>query len=582
MAAAVTSKAARRALARLRGIDLDAEEEVDDWPEWCQQVLVDKGESIKQLMKDLPEMPKPREPFDIFRAKTIRKLHDRNPTMEYSYLKERAEEMWTVLYDHEKLVYEDISNAEKEEHAKQLEKRETLDYAHNVLHIVDPRYLWVAEQGWGAPLPSEDWIVCKDTLDDQERVYYYDTVNDVSQWEHPLDEHFRAMAKAEKQKLFLAVAKVQGRWRGIRHRRQVEIMEHGILLFKTATKIQATYRGRQQRRRNRAAISVQRCFRGYRVRWRLWKRKEDWAATYMGVAWRGKMARRRYLKLVEADKMKQEEDEARRIQEHFDYVKLWNVTLRIQRNYRKKLHDIEVMKWATTKLQANFRGNRIRRQIAYAMVQAAAKQQAAATGGAVRQGKIKLADGLTSISEINAAEKNAAGFSQAATLQKVPEEGDLDINDIIGPGMLIPATIYTMKLQAAYRRKLRRRKLATMMQAGGRRFLATRRVHEKRRERAATRLQAVYRGWVGRETVARMEEEEWCALTMQSMRRARKAKQEVHRRRMYRASVVVQRMYRGQRVRRALVVRLIYVEAGLDERLLSLCLPHSRLYEESI
>jgi hypothetical protein len=189
----------------------------------------------------------------VFRLQTIRKLHDRNPTMEYSYLKEMAEEMWNVLYDHEKEVYEKISQKEAEEYQKQLERREVLDYALNTLGIVDPRYLWVAEQGdscilnaitctvwicqwsdaviyvrllcwsgWRAPLPSEDWVVwythhplpaiyntlrisrilhsgggvsaaldSKDALDDQERVYYYDQVNDVSQWEHPLDAHFQ-------------------------------------------------------------------------------------------------------------------------------------------------------------------------------------------------------------------------------------------------------------------------------------------------------------------------------------------------------------------------------------------------------
>ena len=45
----------------------------------------------------LPELVKPREPFDIFRAKTIKKLHERNPTMEYAFLKETAEQMWEVL-----------------------------------------------------------------------------------------------------------------------------------------------------------------------------------------------------------------------------------------------------------------------------------------------------------------------------------------------------------------------------------------------------------------------------------------------------------------------------------------------------
>ena len=38
----------------------------------------------------------------------------------------------------------------------------------------------LAWQGWRAPLPSEDWIVCKDNLDDQECVYYYDQVRSIA------------------------------------------------------------------------------------------------------------------------------------------------------------------------------------------------------------------------------------------------------------------------------------------------------------------------------------------------------------------------------------------------------------------
>ena len=559
----VTGVAAKRAFLRLRGIDPDAVEIEEEWPEWKQAVLVDVGDSIAQRIKNLPELKKPREPFDIFRAKTIRKLHDRNPTMEYSYLKEKAEEMWTVLYEHEKKVYEVISNAEKDENARQLEEREILDYAQNVIGIVDPRYLWVAEQGWRAPLPSEDWIVCKDNLDDQERVYYYDTVNDISQWNHPLDEYYRNVAKQEKVKLFNAVARVQGQWRGIKHRKNKEIMQNKILMFRTATKIQAVYRGRQQRRKNASTIKIQRVFRGYRIRWRVWLRKEAWAASYIGGAWRAKMARRIFVAKIEEARLEAEAETARRIQEHFDYVKLWNVAVRMQRKYREKLAAATLEEWAICKLQANFRGNRIRRQIAYAMREAAKKQreEAEAAGGVVNKVKIRLT-GLTSISEINAAEKKEAGFAGPAKAKQATGEPEIDINDIIGPGMLIPATIYCMKLQAAYRRKIRRRKLATLMQSHIRRFLARRRVHERRCWRAAIKLQAVYRGWQGREMAAEMEEAEWAALVFQAGRRAYKARAELHKRRMMRASGIVQRVYRGQRVRRALGVRFIYIHAA--------------------
>lgn len=121
----------------------------------------------------------------------------------------------------------------------------------------------------------------------------HDQVNDVSQWEHPLDEHFRKTAREEKQRLFEAVARVQGRWRGIKQRRHREIYANQLLLFRTATRIQANYRGKRYRRRDAAAKLMQRCFRGYRVRWRLDLLKQEWAATLVSGAWRTKMARRR-------------------------------------------------------------------------------------------------------------------------------------------------------------------------------------------------------------------------------------------------------------------------------------------------
>ena len=127
-----------------------------------------------------------------------------------------------------------------------LEHREVLDYALNTLGIVDPRYLWIAQLGWRAPLPSEDWIVCKDTLDDQERVCYYDTVNDISQWEHPLDQHFRNQVKERSRSCSMrshvrSLARHQASPAQRDH-------EHQALLFITATKLQAAFRGRRQRR----------------------------------------------------------------------------------------------------------------------------------------------------------------------------------------------------------------------------------------------------------------------------------------------------------------------------------------------
>ena len=52
-----------------------------------------------------------------------------------------------------------------------------------------------------------------------------------------------------------------------------------VMLFKTATRIQANYRGKRFRRQQKAAVRMQCCFRGFRVRWRIWLLKEEWAAT---------------------------------------------------------------------------------------------------------------------------------------------------------------------------------------------------------------------------------------------------------------------------------------------------------------
>eukprot|EP01045_Picozoa_sp_COSAG04_P032495 COSAG04_NODE_6392_length_1340_cov_0.749396_1_plen_190_part_00 len=131
--AAAAGQKAKKAVHKAIGIETIEEEEDEDWPEWKRTMLVDPGDSVKQVIAALPELVKPREPFDIFRAKTIKKLHERNPTMEYAFLKETAEQMWEVLFENEKEVYVQISEKQKEEHQQQPEHREVLDYALNTL-----------------------------------------------------------------------------------------------------------------------------------------------------------------------------------------------------------------------------------------------------------------------------------------------------------------------------------------------------------------------------------------------------------------------------------------------------------------
>lgn len=551
------------------------QEEDPDWPAWKQKVLVDAGESVEKMLKGLPDLAKPREPFDIFRAKTIRKLHDRNPTMEYSYLKEMAEDMWNVLYEHEKAVYEKISAAENEEYQKQLERREVLEYALNTLGIIDPRYLWVAEQGWRAPLPSEDWMVCKDSLDDQERVYYYDQVNDVSQWEHPLDSHFRKMARDEKERLFLAVARVQGRWRGIKHRRRREIMENQVKLFKTATRIQANYRGKRYRRQQASSIFIQRAFRGFRVRWRLDLLKQEWAATLVSGAWRTKMARRKLHALLVANRKKQAGEEEQRAADHQDYIVLWHITVQMQRIFRTKLYNRKLQAHAILRLQANFRGKRVRRQVELAMVQAAADARAEAValhgeGAQASRTNIKLSGAKLKSMSLMVRESKASGGSAMPNpavqveSETFDEDGNLiTLADMIGPGKLIFATQCAIRLQTCYRRKLHRRRLATRLQAGARVFFARRRVQGLRRQRAAIFIQKCWRGYADRERVADLEEQSWAAMVFQSYWRGNLSRRE-HRSRLREVSAkVIQRWYRGKWTRRALVVRQVYAHAAL-------------------
>ena len=535
-AAGKARETGRKAVYRALGVtELEKILEDDEWPEWKARTLVDPGQGVEDMIAALPALEKPREAFDVFRAKTIKKLYSRNPSMEYTYLKEMAEEMWNVLFDNEKEVYEKISNKEKEEYQVQLEHREVLDYALNTLGIVDPRYLWIAQLGWRAPLPSDDWIVCTDTLDDQERVYYYDTVNDISQWEHPLDQHFRDQVKTEKKRLFDAVSRVQAGWRGLKHRRRREIMEHQALLFIAATKLQAAYRGRRQRRRAWASKYVQRCFRGYRVRWRINMLKEEWAATLVSGQWRTKIARRKMNALLQANRDKAAAEAAQAEKDNREYILLWHTTVQMQRKWRGILRQREAELRAIVRLQASFRGQRTRRMIEFAMVEAASEQrkQAELAGGAgaqVKRVKIKLsASKLQSMSAI-AQSKNLGGFNVASSVpagetKTLDEDGNpITLADIIAPGKVIIATQYAMRLQASYRRKLHRRRLTTMLQARGRVWLAKRRVQALREERAALALQTAFRGYQARELAADMEEQAWIALVFQSFWRGNLAR----------------------------------------------------------
>eukprot|EP00741_Cyanophora_paradoxa_P006029 tig00000970_g5847.t1 len=61
--------------------------------------------------------------------------------------------------------------------------------------VTDCHLLWIAEEALSAPLPDE----YEEHLDEEGKVYYYNTETDVSQREHPLDSHYRDLYLQMKQ-----------------------------------------------------------------------------------------------------------------------------------------------------------------------------------------------------------------------------------------------------------------------------------------------------------------------------------------------------------------------------------------------
>eukprot|EP00741_Cyanophora_paradoxa_P014312 tig00020780_g13803.t1 len=68
---------------------------------------------------------------------------------------------------------------------------EIVSFAVHTLGIdpeLEPHLLSIAEEAYDAPLPAP-W---RQIDDGQGRLYFYNDETDVSQWEHPLDKHYRA------------------------------------------------------------------------------------------------------------------------------------------------------------------------------------------------------------------------------------------------------------------------------------------------------------------------------------------------------------------------------------------------------
>ena len=69
--------------------------------------------------------------------------------------------------------------------------RDVLEYAHYLgMHFPeDGRFVWLAEEGWFAPLPS-GWEMRKDP---EGLVYFYDDLTGLSSRHSPNDDHYRSM-----------------------------------------------------------------------------------------------------------------------------------------------------------------------------------------------------------------------------------------------------------------------------------------------------------------------------------------------------------------------------------------------------
>ena len=67
--------------------------------------------------------------------------------------------------------------------------QEVLEYGHylGMIFPEDGRFLWIAEEALGAPLPPE-WTMCKDP---EGLVYFYQAMTGVASRQHPLDEEYR-------------------------------------------------------------------------------------------------------------------------------------------------------------------------------------------------------------------------------------------------------------------------------------------------------------------------------------------------------------------------------------------------------
>jgi len=75
---------------------------------------------------------------------------------------------------------------------------------------------WLVDKAMSAPLPK-GWLEAED---DQGRPYFFNEQSNQTQWDHPLDEHFRAMVTAALVRRFQEGAPAAAHHNSERERRQ--------------------------------------------------------------------------------------------------------------------------------------------------------------------------------------------------------------------------------------------------------------------------------------------------------------------------------------------------------------------------
>ena len=178
--------------------------------------------------------------------------------------------------------------------------------------VEDGDLLWIAEQARNAPLPAP-W---SEHQDEGGNTYYYNSATDDSVWEHPLDEYYRNLYRKHKDE-----KDEQGA------REEAYAKEAELAGIRQGEKAEAK-KARAEKR----------------------LKKKSKAATSIQAVWRGKVGRR---------KMNSE------IEKHAE-VTFWAAS-KLQAVFRAKMarrraHEQKLEKYAT-KIQARFRGRRLRRMV---------------------------------------------------------------------------------------------------------------------------------------------------------------------------------------------------------------------------